>query len=80
MPGPLADFLAAQAWIAFIVFARVGAAFAVLPGFAEASVPARVRLLVAIAVTVVIAPSVAPGLPALRWSPRGSWSRPGSRS
>ncbi|MFZ9634489.1 MAG: flagellar biosynthetic protein FliR, partial [Alphaproteobacteria bacterium] len=59
MPGPLADFLAAQAWIAFIVFARVGAAFAVLPGFAEASVPARVRLLVAIAVTVVIAPSVA---------------------
>ena len=28
MPGPLADFLAAQAWIAFIVFARVGAAFA----------------------------------------------------
>jgi flagellar biosynthetic protein FliR len=71
MPAPLADFLAAQAWIAFIVFARVGAAFAVLPGFAEAAVPARVRLLVAVAVTVVIAPSVAPGLPALPVEPAG---------
>jgi len=65
MPALLSEFLAGQVWAVFLVFARLGAAFAVLPGFAEASIPARVRLLVAGAVTLVIAPVVAGGLPPL---------------
>lgn len=65
MPDLLGDFLAGQVWSVFLVFARVGSAFAVLPGFAEASVPARVRLLLAAAITLVIAPVVAGSLPPL---------------
>ena len=69
MPGPLAEFLAGQVWALFIVFVRVGAAFAVLPGFAEAFVPARIRLLLAAAMTAVVAPTVAAGLPQLPVEP-----------
>jgi flagellar biosynthetic protein FliR len=65
MPGPFGDFLAGQVWAVFLVFARIGSAFAVLPGFAEASVPARVRLLLAAAITLVIAPVVSGSLPPL---------------
>lgn len=42
------------------VFARVGAAFAVLPGFGERVVPARLRLAGALAMTAVVAPAVPP--------------------
>ena len=47
---------------AFLVFLRVGAAMAVLPAFGEQSVPMRVRLVLALAFTAVVAPAVAPGL------------------
>lgn len=43
-----------------VVFLRVGAAMAVLPAFGERSVPARVRLFLAFAFTVIVAPVVAP--------------------
>ena len=42
----------------FIVFLRVGAAMAVLPAFGERTVPARVRLFLALAFTVIVAPIV----------------------
>lgn len=46
------------------VFARIGAAFAVLPAFGERVVPARIRLTAALAMTAVVAPAVAtPALP-----------------
>ncbi len=50
-------------WAAALVFARLGAMMSVLPGFAEPSVPARLRLGIALALTVVMAPGLAPGLP-----------------
>ncbi len=65
----LADLLAAEVWSLFLVFARLGAAFAVLPGFAEAFVPARMRLLLAGAATVAQAPVLAPTLPRLPAEP-----------
>ena len=65
----LADLLAAEVWSLFVVFARLGAAFAVLPGFAEAFVPARMRLLLAGAATVALAPVLAPTLPGLPEGP-----------
>jgi len=43
-----------------LVFVRVGAVAALLPGFGEAMIPARVRLGVAIALTLVVAPLIAP--------------------
>jgi flagellar biosynthetic protein FliR len=50
---------------AFIVFLRVGAAVAVLPVFGERLVPARVRLGLALAITAIVAPAVAPQLEVL---------------
>lgn len=43
-----------------IVFLRVGAMMAVLPAFGERSVPARVRLVLALAFSAITAPAVAP--------------------
>ena len=42
----------------FFVFLRVGAALALLPVFGEQSVPPKVRLALALCLTVVVAPSV----------------------
>lgn len=44
--------------IAFIVFLRIGAVMAVLPGFGERSVPVRIKLALALAFTAVVAPAV----------------------
>ncbi|EET48747.1 flagellar biosynthetic protein FliR [Thalassobium sp. R2A62] len=48
---------------AAVIFLRVGAMMAVLPGLGERSVPARVRLGLAIALTVLVTPLIAPDLP-----------------
>ena len=42
----------------FAVFLRVGAAMSVMPAFGERSVPARIRLGLAIAFTIITAPAV----------------------
>jgi flagellar biosynthetic protein FliR len=46
-----------------MVFARVAAAVAVLPAFGERVVPVRIRLVLALAMTAVVAPAIAPDLP-----------------
>jgi flagellar biosynthetic protein FliR len=69
VPALLEQLLTAEAFAVFLVFARVGGAFAVLPGFAEASVPMRIRLVAAGAVAVMLAPVVAGSLPRLPESP-----------
>ncbi len=55
-----ADF--AQDWLfaAFAIFVRVGALLALLPAFGEQIVPQRVRLALAVALTAIIAPAIAP--------------------
>lgn len=45
-------------WVALLVFLRVGAAMALLPAFGEQSVPQRLRLVLALAFTAVVAPAV----------------------
>lgn len=61
----------AMLWHGFLVFLRVGAAVSLLPAFGETTVPARVKLGVALSFTVIIAPAVpvfetaAPGFAAL---------------
>ena len=45
-------------WVGLLVFLRVGAAMALLPAFGEQSVPQRLRLVLALAFTVIVAPAV----------------------
>ncbi len=52
----LTELLSDTAWTMFIVFVRTGAVVALLPGFGERSVPMRVKLMVALAFTLLIAP------------------------
>lgn len=54
LSGMSADML----WMALLVFLRVGAAMALLPAFGEQSVPQRLRLVLALAFTAVVAPAV----------------------
>jgi flagellar biosynthesis protein FliR len=69
MTGLLPHFLAATGytesavWVGFLVFLRVGAAMAALPAFGEQVVPQRIRLVLALAFTAIVAPAVAAGLP-----------------
>lgn len=51
------------AWI--LVFARVGTAMSLLPGFGDSYVPVRVRLLFALAVSAVVTPVLGDRLPPL---------------
>lgn len=61
-----------------LVFARMGGALMLLPGFGEVFVPRRVRLLLALAVTVVVAPLVTQSLPPTSQSPFGMMAQLGS--
>jgi flagellar biosynthesis protein FliR len=52
-----------QAWqssalLLFVIFLRIGAAMALMPGFGEQAVPVRVRLILAIAFTLIVWPMV----------------------
>src|SRR5690242_13108924 len=49
----------------FMVFARLGSAIMLLPGFGEAYVPQRVRLVFALVVSFVLMPMVADRLPVM---------------
>ena len=49
-------------WTAVLVFLRVGAALFLMPAFGDQAVPQRVRLILALAFTAVVAPAVSDGL------------------
>lgn len=59
----------ATLWTGFAVFLRIGAITALLPAFGEQSVPARVKLGVAFAFTLIVAPAVGPGATVLPPTP-----------
>jgi len=65
----LADWVYAQAWIGFAVLLRVGAMMALLPAFGEQAVPARVKIAVTLAATLVVAPALAPLIGAMPQAP-----------
>ena len=67
----LEQLLPAQVFAVFLVFARIGSAFAVLPGFSEAFIAMRFRLMLAGMTSFVVAPVVAPGLPPAPEAPLG---------
>ncbi|WP_147111859.1 flagellar biosynthetic protein FliR [Tateyamaria sp. syn59] len=59
----LIEVLQSQLWLGFVVFLRVGATVALLPGFGEQSVPMRIKLVIALAFTLIVAPAIAVDLP-----------------
>jgi flagellar biosynthetic protein FliR len=65
----LEQFLPANIFAALLIFARIGSAMMLLPGFGEAYVPQRYRLLLAMILSVLMLPILAPLLPALPSSP-----------
>ncbi len=58
--GQILDWTGAGLATAVLVFARVGAVMALLPGFGEQMIPVRVRLALSLAFTLVVGPMVAP--------------------
>lgn len=65
----LASLLSAEIFAYVLVFIRVGAAISVLPGFGDAMVTPRIRLLLALLVTALVTPVLAPALPPVPTSP-----------
>ncbi len=65
----LERLITTEVFALMLVFARVGSAMVLLPGFGENYVSPRVRLLLAGAVTIVVAPVLAAKLPGLPSSP-----------
>ncbi len=66
---PLTQFLPAEIFAFMAVFVRLGAAFIVIPVFGEAVVPARLRLMLALTITLIVVPIVRPTLPPLPSGP-----------
>jgi flagellar biosynthesis protein FliR len=65
----LAEFLNLNIYTYLLVFARVGSAISILPGFSSAWVPVRMRLVIAVGVCFVITPPLAQYLPPLAATP-----------
>lgn len=57
---PLLPLSQSVLWTGFVVFVRVSAVMAVLPAFGDQPVPMRVRLVLSVMFTLVVAPAVAP--------------------
>ena len=65
----LQELLPGGVFAFMLVFARIGAAMMLLPGFGEAFVSPRVRLGMALVVSFAMAPMVVGGLPPLPEGP-----------
>ncbi|MFP7569306.1 flagellar biosynthetic protein FliR [Marivita sp. S2033] len=64
MSESLLSELTDQVWLVFAVFLRIAAAISLAPGYGESYVSARVRLIIALFLSVAIAPVLQPYLPA----------------
>lgn len=65
----LQTLLSAELFPVLLVFARLGSAFALLPGIGESVIAARARLMLALGTTLLVAPLVKTALPALPAQP-----------
>ncbi len=55
---PLVESLSHSMWVSLIVFLRVAAAVSVMPAFGEQMISTRIRLIVALLLTVTVAPAI----------------------
>jgi flagellar biosynthetic protein FliR len=67
--GMLPSVLPQDIFTLFLIFARIGSALMILPAFGEPYVPARFRLILAVAVTLLAAPVLGVRFPALPEAP-----------
>ena len=65
------EFLALNIFGFLLIFARIGVAMSLLPGFSAAYVNIRLRLLFALAISFILAPVLASRLPGLPATPAG---------
>jgi len=65
MPTDLSAIIGADLLSFFLVFCRLGSAMMVLPGFGDSFVSPRLRLVLALAITLIVTPVVGAGLPQL---------------
>jgi flagellar biosynthesis protein FliR len=65
----LAQLLGSNIFAVVLVFARVGSAIMVLPGFSAGYVAVQIRLLLAITISVLIVPAIAATLPTMPATP-----------
>jgi flagellar biosynthetic protein FliR len=66
----LPDLVTAEAFRLLLIFVRIGSAMVIMPGLAEIYVAGRVRLLLAIGLSLALAGPLGPSLPAVpisRW-------------
>lgn len=56
-------------WLHFIILLRAGPIASLLPGIGEQSVPIRIKLAIALATTVIVAPALAPDLGSIVFDP-----------
>jgi flagellar biosynthetic protein FliR len=54
----LNDFMLSEVFTFLLVFCRIGSAIMTLPGFGEAYISARIRLLLAVMISLVITPAI----------------------
>ena len=59
------EFLPNEGFVYMAVFARVGSMLMMFPGFGERNIPGRVKLMIALLITLAVAPIVRPVLPLL---------------
>ena len=64
-PGDLAGWLAGSGFAFLLIFARVGAVVTALPGFSAVYVSIRIRLIIALAISLLLLPLLTGQLPAL---------------
>ncbi len=60
----LQEFLTTGVFAFILTFVRIGAAVTIMPGIGDSFTPANVRLYIALGLSLVLAPFVAPALPA----------------
>lgn len=65
----LAELLSQDIFVIFLVFARTGSALMLMPGFGETYVSPRIRLLLALAISMLVTPVVADTLPPMPSAP-----------
>lgn len=61
--GEFMQLVQGQLWLGFVVFLRVAALVSLLPGFGEQSVPMRIKLVIAIAFTLIVFPALESAAP-----------------
>jgi flagellar biosynthetic protein FliR len=62
LPIPLSDLASQNVLAVFVVFCRVGACLMLVPGFGSGRVPMQIRLMVAVAVSLALAPGLVDGI------------------